>query len=73
MIFPVIGMVADKRKFGRVHPAYWWGFGIYAAVFLISIAIAYSPFGIGVTESLIAGTPGADRPMQAFLPPGFTM
>lgn len=73
MIFPLVGMIADQRKTGKVHPAYWWGLGIYAAVFLISIAIAYSPFGIGVTESLITGTPGADRPMQAFLPPDFTM
>src|SRR3546814_11367164 len=24
MIFPVIGMIADKRRHGRVHPA-WWG------------------------------------------------
>ena len=73
MIFPVIGMVADKRAQGRVHPAYWWGLGIYAGVFLLSLALAYSPFGIGLTEQLIAGTPGAERPMEAFLPPGFTM
>ena len=73
MIFPVIGMIADKRTQGRVHPAYWWGLGIYAGVFLLSLALAYSPFGIGLTEQLIAGTPGAERPMEAFLPPGFTM
>lgn len=73
MIFPVIGMIADRRTQGRVHPAYWWGLGIYAGVFLLSLALAYSPFGIGLTEQLIAGTPGAERPMEAFLPPGFTM
>ena len=56
-----------------MHPAYWWGFGVYAGVFLLSLALAYSPFGIGRTEQLIAGTPGAERPMEAFLPPGFTM
>ena len=73
MIFPVIGMIADRRSEGRVHPAYWWGLGIYVAVFLLSLALAYSPFGISVTESVIAGTPGAERPMEAFLPPGFSM
>ena len=73
MVFPVIGMIADKRSAGRVHPAYWWGLGIYAGVFLVSLVIAYSNFGMGVTESVIAGTPGADRPMEAFLPPGFSM
>ena len=73
MIFPVIGMVADWRKAGRVHPAYWWGLGIYLAVFLLSLALAYSAFGMAVTRDLIAGTPGAARPMEAFLPPGFTL
>ena len=73
MIFPVIGMIADKRSRGRVHPAYWWGLGLYMAVFVISVAISHTSFGISVTEQVIAGTPGAERPMEAFLPPGFTM
>ncbi len=73
MIFPVIGMVADKRSRGQVHPAYWWGLGIYAAVFVASMALAYSPLGYAFTDWVVAGTPGAERPMQAFLPPGFSM
>ncbi|MEO1921144.1 hypothetical protein T8S45_09595 [Blastomonas marina] len=71
--FPVIGMIADKRRTGRVHPAYWWGTGIYAGAFLASMLLAYSPLGLAITESVIAGTPGAERPLEAFLPPGFTM
>ena len=73
MIFPVIGMIADKRKLGHVHPAYWWGLGIYAGVFVVSMLIAYSPVGYAITDWVVAGTPGAERPMEAFLPPGFTM
>jgi hypothetical protein len=73
MGFIVIGMIADKRGKGSVHPAYWWGLGIYIAVFALSLVLAYSPFGMAVTEWTIAGTPGAQRPMEAFLPPGFTM
>ena len=73
MIFPVIGMIADKRSQGRVHPAYWWGLGLYVGVFAVSMLLAFSPFGIAVTEQVIAGTPGAERPMEAFLPPGFSM
>jgi hypothetical protein len=42
-------------------------------VFAASMALAYSPLGIALTESVIAGTPGAARPMAAFLPPGFAM
>lgn len=72
-IFPVIGMIADKRAVGRVHPAYWWGLGIDAGAFVLSMLVAYSPLGYAFTEWVTAGTPGAARPMQAFLPPGFVM
>lgn len=72
-IFPVIGIIADLRRDGRVHPAYVWGLGIYAGVFAVSMLLAYSPIGYAITEWLVAGTPGAERPMQAFLPPGFSM
>ena len=34
--------------------------------------IAYSPLGVSLTQSVIEGTPGAQRPMAAFLPPEFT-
>lgn len=73
MIFPVIGMIADWRREGRVHPAYIWGLGIYAAVFVLSIAISHTELGMAVTEWVIEGTPGAERPMEPFLPPGFSM
>lgn len=72
-IFPVIGIIADLRREGRVHPAYWWGFGAYVAVFAASMLLAYSPLGYALTDWVIAGTPGAERPMEAFLPPGFSM
>ena len=72
-IFPVIGIIADLRREGRVHPAYWWGFGAYVAVFAASMLLAYSPIGYALTDWVIAGTPGAERPMEAFLPPGFSM
>ena len=73
MVFPVIGMIADKRATGRVHPAYLWGLGIYAAVFVLSLLLAHSETGMAITRSVIADTPGELRPMEAFLPPGFTM
>jgi hypothetical protein len=37
------------------------------------MALAYSPIGYAITAAVIAGTPGAERPMGPFLPPGFTM
>jgi hypothetical protein len=73
LVFPAIAVAADLRRRGRVHPAYWWGTGLYVGTFLISMLLAFSPIGYALTEAVIAGTPGAERPMAAFMPPGFTM
>tara|TARA_B100001179_G_scaffold193108_1_gene150490 strand:- start:659 stop:1435 length:777 start_codon:yes stop_codon:yes gene_type:complete len=72
-IFPLIGMAADWRRDGRIHPAYLWGTGIYAGVFALSMLIAYSPLGYAFTDMVVSGTPGAERPMEAFLPAGFSI
>ncbi|TAD77185.1 MAG: hypothetical protein EAY70_09015 [Sphingomonadales bacterium] len=73
LLFPLIGMWMDWRRDGRVHPAYWWGVGIYVGIFTLSMVLAYSPAGYALTEWASAGTPGAARPMEAHLPPGFPM
>lgn len=72
-VFGVIAIAVDWRSNGRVHPAYLWGMGINVGGFLASMLLAYSPLGYGITEAVIAGNPGAERPMAPFLPPGFTM
>ena len=71
LIFPAIGMIADRRTNGHVHPAYWWGSAIYVGAFLLALGFANSAPGIALTEWVVAGSPGADRPMEAHLPPGF--
>ena len=71
LIFPAIAMAADWRRHGHVHPALLWGTGIYAATFALSMLLAFSPAGYALTDMVIAGTPGAQRPAAAFLPPGF--
>jgi len=68
MIFPVIGMIADRRRTGRVHPAWLVGLGIVFAAQVVADAVAYSPLGYAVTKQVVAGTPGADRGMKAFFP-----
>ncbi|RYD64070.1 MAG: hypothetical protein EOP58_10260 [Sphingomonadales bacterium] len=73
LIFPAIAMVADLRRCGRVHAALWWGTGINIGVFVASLLLAHSALGLAFTQAVIAGTPGAERPMQPFLPPGFAM
>ncbi|EPR09715.1 hypothetical protein M527_06190 [Sphingobium indicum IP26] len=71
LIFPVIGMIADKRRHGHVHAAWFWGVGAIVLTQLLADVIAYSGFGIGITHALLEGTPGSARPIEAFLPPAF--
>ena len=73
VLFPAIGMLADRRRYGRVHPAWLWGVGLFVGLQLAGEMIAYSPAGLEFTRWFLAGTPGAERPMAAFLPPGFSM
>lgn len=66
--FVIAGMIVDKRRMGRVHPAYLWGLGVMVGAQLLTDAIAYSPAGYAITEAVTAGMPGALRPMRAQWP-----
>lgn len=70
LIFPVIGMIADVRRTGKVHPAWYWGIASLVGMQLIAELIAYSSLGVALTHWVIDGSAGAARPMHAFLPPG---
>lgn len=67
-IFPILGMIADRRRSGRAHPAWLWGWGFFVATFLLAELFAYSSWGMALTHAVIDGTPGAGRPIQAFFP-----
>ena len=69
VLFPAIGMLADKRRYGRAHPAWLWGIGTVLGLQVVADLIAYSDWGVGFTEQFLAGTPGAERSMEAFFPP----
>lgn len=71
LVFPVIGMIADKRRHGQVHPAWWWGVGAIVLTQVAADIIAYSSWGVGVTQAVLDGSAGSARPMAAFLPEGF--
>jgi hypothetical protein len=70
MVFPLIGMIADFRRSGKVHPAWFWGVGAVLATQVVADLIAYSSMGIALTHWVVDGSAGAVRPMHAFLPPG---
>ena len=68
MIFVLTGIIFDLRRNGRPHPAWIAALATVFTMQVISNLIAFSPFGISVTEHVIAGTPGARRGMAAFFP-----
>ncbi len=68
LLFPVIGAFVDKRRDGRVHPAWLWGIGVVVGIQILADLMAYSDAGIAFTEQFLAGTPGAARQMEAFFP-----
>lgn len=69
MIFPLVGMAADLRRDGRVHPAWAWGFAAILGSVLLIEAITYSPVGGALYTAVVAGSPAADVPPLAFPPP----
>jgi hypothetical protein len=70
LVFPIIGMIADKRRYGAIHPAWFVGIGSVIGLQVVADLLAYSAWGIEFTKWFLEGTPGSMRQMQAFLPPG---
>jgi hypothetical protein len=68
MLFPACALLVDWRRTGKVHPAWLWGIASVFAALFIGEALAASGWGVEVTRGLIEGTPGAERPMEAFFP-----
>lgn len=68
-MFPVAGAIRDKRKIGKVHPAWWYGLGAIALALVSADALAASPFGDWLYAHVTAGTPGAAVAGMEFAPP----
>jgi len=69
LIFPAVGMWADKRRDGRVHPAWAWGVATIIGSVLLTEAITYSPVGDELYRAVVAGSPGAAVGPLDFPPP----
>ena len=69
MIFPVIGVIADLRRTGRVHPAWGWGIGTIVLVTLLLVEfLSQSSIGVVLYQAATAGSPGAAVAPLAFPP-----
>lgn len=69
LLFPIAGMVIDRRRRGAAHPA--WAIGVAAIVGALALSdlIAYSPIGDAIYAAVSAGSLGADVPGMAYPPP----
>lgn len=68
LVFPLIGVLADLMRNGRVHPAWIWGIGAMFAMFAAVEAITYTPVGTALYDAVTAGSPGAAVDPLAFPP-----
>jgi hypothetical protein len=70
MIFPVIGVMADRRRTGHAHPAWRWGIGTMIASLLLVELITVSPIGAAIYRAVTMGSPGATiAPLAPGVPP----
>jgi hypothetical protein len=69
MLWPLIGMLADRRRHGAVHPAWAWGAGALVATQLLTAVIPHTPIGIAFYDAVTAGHPGAEVAPLDYPPP----
>ena len=70
MLFPLIGVVADLRRTGRVHPAWLWAIGTIAGLQLVIETLPYSSAGAALYRTATADAPGASvAPLDYPQPP----
>ncbi|ATY34800.1 hypothetical protein [Sphingomonas psychrotolerans] len=69
MVWPLIGILADRRRHGAVHPAWAWGVGALIATQLATAWIPHTPLGIALYAAVTVGHPGAQIAPLEFPPP----
>jgi hypothetical protein len=69
MVFPVVGVLADVRRAGKVHPAWWYGIGAMLAALILTEAVTYSPVGAYLYRAVTSGSVGSSTPSLEFAAP----
>lgn len=59
LIIPLGAIAIDANRTGRVHPAWWWGFGTIVAFRVLIEALGFSPLAVALYAFVTAGAPGA--------------
>ncbi len=68
-VFPIAGMIRDRRRIGQAHPAWKYGLAVIAAVVVLTDVIGYSPLGGAIYRGVTANSPGATVDPLAFAAP----
>lgn len=68
LVFVAAGMIRDKRHTGRIHPAWMVSAALIVGWIALGEVLAYTDWAETLTRAVMAGYPGAARPMQAYLP-----
>jgi hypothetical protein len=61
LLFPIAGMIADRRRTGRIHPAWLWGFGVWVLTGVTTETLGLSGMAAAAVHAITAGSPGAQR------------
>lgn len=69
MLFPIAGALHDKRRHGRVHPAWWAGMLVLVAMQVVVETGARSPLGGALHAAATRRSPGAAIPPYDYPPP----
>ncbi|HEX4848728.1 MAG TPA: hypothetical protein VFV30_11330 [Novosphingobium sp.] len=69
LVFPLAGLIRDRRLGLPAHPAWLWGMAAIVAMIAGMDLIAYSPLGDAIYAAMTAGSPGAAVPGLALPPP----
>lgn len=59
LVFPLVGVAADIRRNGSVHPAWEWGIAAMIGTLVVVEGLTYSPVGTSIYRVATAGYPGA--------------
>ncbi len=69
LVFPIVGIVADLRRTGQIHPAWLVGLSGMLLTTLATEVITYSPVGDAIYRVATVGSPGAAVAPLDFPPP----
>jgi hypothetical protein len=68
LVFPLAGVLADRRRNRRIHPAWIYGIAASLGTLVLGEMVAYTPVGDILVGFVVNGTPGAERQVSAYMP-----